>query len=226
MSRRDGVLALGYYVYLMMITFLFGYIMFRTMLLYEASKYIPNDQLLRITVDMLMSLLQLLPLFFILWLRGQPLSSVGFMKRKLIRSIGIGCVAAIPFLVKPIYSLLNGSTSFKLSFWGILIQLFYNLVLIALVEEILFRGYIQSRLLDLVNHKMIALFIGSLMFSILHIPFQMFRHGMGLLEFLAYDWPHLLFAGFMHLFFAFIYSLTKNIAAPTVVHGLLDFFGR
>lgn len=54
-NKKDGIILILYYVYLMTCTYLFGLMMFSTNLLYETSKYINNISLLRIILSVPMS---------------------------------------------------------------------------------------------------------------------------------------------------------------------------
>ena len=52
----------------------------------------------------------------------------------------------------------------------------YYLFYISLIEEILFRGFIQNYLFGLKCNKYLVFLIGALMFSIMHLPFQMYKN--------------------------------------------------
>lgn len=224
MSRRDGTLAIGYYVYLTILTTFFGFILYRTTFMHELLKdETASYHGLRIIVSFPMLLLQLVPIFVILRLRGQSLSSIGITKTKLIRSVMIGIIAAIPLSAVPIYAYLIGVARFQQSFGDILLQLAYYLILVAFAEEVMFRGYIQTRVQGLIANKLAAILVVSVMFSILHIPLQIIRFGQNPVDYIAEDWFSLLLKGLMHPVFVFLYSRTDNVIAPTVTHGLFDY---
>ncbi|MGN8771779.1 CPBP family intramembrane glutamic endopeptidase [Paenibacillus barengoltzii] len=225
-NKKDGIILILYYVYLMTCTYLFGLMMFSTNLLYETSKYINNISLLRIILSVPMFVFQLLPIMLILLFRGHSLSTIGITKFKILKSIIIGLIAAVPLNALPIFGYLKGNYTIQLSLGNALLQLIYYIVIIGFAEEVIFRGYLQTRIFTLISNKYLAIFTGSFMFAILHIPFHMVRSEMSLCEFITHDWFDLLLKGLMHLIFVFIYSRTKNIIAPSIAHGLIDFFNN
>ncbi|WP_374043747.1 CPBP family intramembrane glutamic endopeptidase [uncultured Paenibacillus sp.] len=225
-NKKDGIILILYYVYLITCTYLFGLIMFNMNILYATSKYINNISLLMIMLSVPMFVLQLLPIMLILLFRGQSLTTIGITKFKILRSIIIGLIAAVPLNALPIYGYLKGNYAIQLCLGNALLQLIYYIVIIGFAEEIIFRGYLQTRISALISNNYFAIFTGSFMFAILHIPFQMVRSEMSLYEYITHDWFDLLLKGLMHLIFVFIYSRTKNIIAPSIAHGLLDFFNN
>jgi len=112
---------------------------------------------------------------------GEGLKSLGFSKEKLGLQVILGVfVAAITltiFIILPelIFGVRMGYAR-DITFVGVVAQFIYQLLAVALVEEIIFRGHIYKKLLDIKDNKWFAILISSALFGFFHIlnfnPFQ------------------------------------------------------
>lgn len=100
---------------------------------------------------------------------------------------------------------------------------FYYLFYIALLEEIIFRGFLQSYLFGLPINTKIIYIIGAVMFALMHLPFQMFVNNMISLSYVVVAMPQLIFTFVFHLVMCFITYKRKDILIPTALHFALDF---
>lgn len=100
---------------------------------------------------------------------------------------------------------------------------FYYLFYIALLEEIIFRGFLQSYLFGLPVNTKIIYIIGAVMFALMHLPFQMFVNNMISLSYVVVAMPQLIFTFVFHLVMCFITYKRKDILIPTALHFALDF---
>ena len=100
---------------------------------------------------------------------------------------------------------------------------FYYLFYIALLEEIVFRGFLQSYLFGLPVNTKIIYIIGAVMFALMHLPFQMFVNNMISLSYVVVAMPQLIFTFVFHLVMCFITYKRKDILIPTALHFALDF---
>lgn len=100
---------------------------------------------------------------------------------------------------------------------------FYYLFYIALLEEIIFRGFLQSYLFGLPVNTKIIFIIGAVMFALMHLPFQMFVNNMISLSYVVVAMPQLIFTFVFHLVMCFITYKRKDILIPTALHFALDF---
>lgn len=100
---------------------------------------------------------------------------------------------------------------------------FYYLFYIALLEEIVFRGFLQSYLFGLPVNTKIIFIIGAVMFALMHLPFQMFVNNMISLSYVVVAMPQLIFTFVFHLVMCFITYKRKDILIPTALHFALDF---
>ena len=102
----------------------------------------------------------------------------------------------------------------------------HYLFYIAAVEEILFRGFLQNYLFGLRINRIGIYVIGALLFSLMHLPFQVIRAGVSLPYYLmeAGGLSNLLFTFGFHLVMTFIARYRKNLCIPVALHFLTDFF--
>lgn len=99
----------------------------------------------------------------------------------------------------------------------------YYLFYIAMVEEVIFRGFLQNYLFGFrINRKMVYL-LGGIFFAVMHIPFQMYVNDMVSVEYLVAALPQLAFTFVFHLIMSFITYHRKDIMIPIALHFAIDF---
>jgi membrane protease YdiL (CAAX protease family) len=162
--------------------------------------------------------------FIALRIRKQRLSTAGFNLSRLKRSLMVGAVTGVilSLCANIIPTLLSGGqwAGFDSTLWNF----FYMLVIIAFVEELVFRGYIQTRLYGVIKSDIAAVTIGGFLFMGMHIPFQMFNRSDGnLIEFFEANYLWLLTTFVVHLLFNFLYRRYNSMISPTVCHFLVNF---
>jgi membrane protease YdiL (CAAX protease family) len=108
-------------------------------------------------------------------LNQERLSSIGFKKEKISLQIGIGVLLAVSMslvlTVLPIligFKEMVGSTSYTQA-WKFAYQFIYAIIGVALAEELIFRGYIFKKLLEIKNSKWFAIITSSVLFGLFHI---------------------------------------------------------
>jgi membrane protease YdiL (CAAX protease family) len=102
-------------------------------------------------------------------------ADLGFRKEKLLRQIGIGALLAaamsLVFTVLPIalgFKDMVGGTSYKYA-WQFTFEFFYCILGVALAEEIIFRGYIFRKLLEIKSSRWLAILVSSVLFGLFHV---------------------------------------------------------
>ncbi len=146
--------------------------------------------------------------FFLSFLDRTSISELGLSIKNRRKDILTGLLwAVVLYAIGFTVSLLSGSVSiFGIKFdGGVLILTFMLFLCASIVEEVMIRGYIQSRLMTKMN-KFLALVVASVIFSILHIP----NPNIGLFPLI-----NLFLAGVM-LGAAFLY--THNLWFPISLH--------
>lgn len=114
----------------------------------------------------------------------ESLRGFGFTKKELLRQIVIGVLIAgsmsvlltvIPILLG--FKDMVGSTNYT-QFWQFAYQFLYAILGVALAEELIFRGYLFYKLLEVKKSRWFAIIFSSILFGLFHIfsgnPVQMF----------------------------------------------------
>jgi membrane protease YdiL (CAAX protease family) len=158
----------------------------------------------------------------ITWLRKQKISTLGLNFKKAKQSIVLGTILGI--LIVLINNVIPGIISgcHLNQFSQLLYKAFYYFIIIAFVEEITFRGFIQTRIHGLIKNKNMAIIIVALMFSLMHIPFQMAIANTTMLSFVANNAVWLILLFFWHIVFNFLHKKYNCILTNTIFHGFGD----
>ena len=144
--------------------------------------------------------------------------NLGFGKEKLQINLIISLmIVVITFIVIWVFS--------EFTFDKLLKHLLYYLFYIAAIEEILFRGLIQNYLFGFKFNKYVIFIIGALLFSFMHIPFQMFVHNNVSLHYLVEALPNLIETFIAHFIYCFIAYKRKDITISIALHYAYDFLG-
>lgn len=88
------------------------------------------------------------------------------------KSIILGFVLGIFLVVGNIAVGLENGKNFA-PIQTILLNVFYYLFIISLSEEMIFRGFIQSRIFGLVHNNLLTTILVAIMFILSHIPYHM-----------------------------------------------------
>jgi membrane protease YdiL (CAAX protease family) len=132
----------------------------------------------------------------------------------------IGLIIAVGATIIP--ALLSGGRWVGLA--STLWYFFYMLTNIAFVEELLLRGYIQTRLYGAIKSDIAAVIVGGVLFMGMHIPFQLYnRSGGDIVEFFVTNALWLITAFIMHLVLNLLYRKYNSLTAPTICHFVINF---
>ena len=130
---------------------------------------------------------------FIVIIKDKNVINLGFTKEKLKANLMISfAIIAIAFII----SIIVG----KYPILRLVKDSLYYLFYISLLEEILFRGFIQNYLFGLKCNKYLVFLIGALMFSLTHLPFQIYVNNNVSLTYIIKALPQLIFTFIFHLF--------------------------
>ena len=201
-TLRDSIIALLYYVFILIIYYVMGQILFNTGKYYGAVVNI---------------ILIIIPIIIC-----RRLSSLGLCKRNLKVSLIVsGTIGLIFLLVNTIIpSVLMKAKLLSLDL--IFTNIIYYFIIIALSEEVSFRGYIQPRLYPLVKKEWLMIIVGGILFVFMHYPFQMAARGMSFIEYFPQFIANAPFQFLWHLAFTWLYRCFGNIFGSTLLHGLID----
>lgn len=201
-DKTDGIFAILYFILFMAAYYIMGLVLANTGIYLG----IPCNVVLA-----------LLPVVYVL-LRRQPLSSLGLTGGRIRQAILFAGILGLIFFTAG--GILPGITSDARlrSVSSILYNIFYYFIIIGLVEEIAFRGFIQTRIYGLIKNDIAAVLVGAVMFALMHIPFRLAAHQLNFAGFLA-NAPFLIF---WHIFFNFLHRKFNSIYGNTVFHGFMD----
>lgn len=151
-------------------------------------------------------------------IKDRNIYNLGFGKEKLKINLIISLIIVVTtFIVIWVFS--------DLALNDLLKQMLYYLFYIAAIEEILFRGLIQNYLFGFKLNKYVIFMIGALLFSFMHIPFQMFVHNNVSFHYLVDALPNLIETFIHHFVYCFIAYKRKDITIPIALHYAYNFLG-
>ena len=202
-TRKDSFLALGYWALWMAAYYFMGRVMVQTGKYYGEAV---NIALILLTV--------------LLCLR--KVSSAGIARRNLKPSLLLGLAIGTVFLlaVTVIPGIVSGAR--LLPARQVLYNVYYYVIIIALSEEIGFRGYIQPRLYPLFRNEWLTVAAGGILFALMHIPFQMAARGMTLAEYLPRFLGSAPLLLIWHLVYTWLHRRYNNVFGAALLHGLTD----
>jgi len=103
--------------------------------------------------------------------------------------------------------------------WDIIRSILYLLIVVAFVEEIVFRGYMQTRIHGLIKSTFLGVMAVGLIFAVIHFPFHFVLSGLSLGEYSLYFFinslPHFMV---LHALFWFLYRRYNSLIAPIIIH--------
>jgi len=162
-------------------------------------------------INVIIALLQITPLIIITLIRKESFYSLGITKKNVLKSVLIGFISYIiyfafmvmmkqyrfPFPTNSVFSLLA----------------LVNWFLVAFAEEVLFRGYLQTRLMEWLGNQR-GLILTAFVFSLSHLFQRILIMDMNLSG--AIVSCIALFP--VALFFGYLFSKCKNVVATTIFH--------
>ncbi|NLJ41775.1 MAG: CPBP family intramembrane metalloprotease [Clostridiales bacterium] len=148
---------------------------------------------------------------------------MGFNMDQAKKSLVMGMfLFAVTVVLGGIWAVLTGST-IQTDIKVIAMRIIYFQIFIGFYEELVFRGYIGTRLYGYFSNKQISIVITGIMFSLMHVPFHMTVAQMGFIEYILMHWINLVFLVIFHCGFQWLYSKYNSIIAPTILHFIIDF---
>lgn len=161
----------------------------------------------------------LIPTFWLVKkIEKENLASLGLTKKNLLKSIywgiGLGAVFALEGFLTNIFKY-RGLELVSLNYTtlGFIGALGLSLIT-AFSEEIVFRGYIFTRLQRIWENEWLANLVSAFLFTLIHLPISIFVLGYRPMMMLTY-----LFLVFIHGFAsAFVFNQTGNVTSSILLH--------
>ena len=94
--------------------------------------------------------------------------------------------------------------------------------MLGLCEEIVFRGYIGTRLHGLIKNKYVVIILTGLLFVVMHFPYRIIANGKSLIDLTVNSIPWLIDLFTTHLLFTIIYMKTNSLYGCIIPHGISD----
>jgi membrane protease YdiL (CAAX protease family) len=152
----------------------------------------------------------------IVMIKDKSVENLGFTKENIKINLLIAfCIVVLTIIISilisqyPLNRLMKGAL--------------YYLLYISLMEEIIYRGFIQNYLFGLKLNKCWIFVIGALLFSLMHLPFQMYVNNNVSFEYIIDALPQLAFTCVFHLVMCFITYKRKDITIPVALHFATDY---
>ncbi|MEJ2184103.1 MAG: type II CAAX endopeptidase family protein [Nitrospirota bacterium] len=161
-------------------------------------------------------------ILFFIWRNKEPVAAIGWRAHNILREAGLGVLLYIPLFFA---SALLENTLQKAGFsapstplpalvsekgMGEFLLAFVMVVVVAVVEETIFRGYLMLRLKAVTSSVAAAVVLSAFVFSLGH----------------GYEGTaSVVTIGIMGAFLAVVYEWRKSLTAPIVMHFLQDFIG-
>lgn len=152
----------------------------------------------------------------IVTIKDKSVRELGFTKEKLKPNLLIsGAIVVVSIGAAFLYTDKSVNTIAE--------ETLYLLFFIALPEEIIFRGFMQNYLFGVNVNRKIVYIIGAVMFSLMHLPFQMYAKDMVSWSYIVAARPQLIYTFLFHLVMCFITYKRKDILIPTALHFANNF---
>ena len=163
----------------------------------------------------------ILPVLYLLKKEKANLESIGITSKKLFPSIYFSLILGSLFVFLSLVT-----NFFKYGYFNFNANigqdsLFTSLgisFITAISEEIVFRGYIFSRLWTALNNEWKANFITSILWTLIHVPITIFINKLDPLSAVVY----LMLTFIFGIGSAFVYGRSKNVASSVFLHVLWE----
>ena len=205
-GKKDGMFAILLFAIVIIMYALLG-------ILYKNNSFIKDN--IKI-IGCLFNLLLIIITILFVKLRKQGLDTIGLKGRWKLSIILGGLLSLFYFYCNCLDHLINGEK--LISITSILFLVIYFL-LVAVSEELVFRGFIGTRLNGLIKNKYIVIIVTGILFVVMHLPYRMLAYNM-LLSDLNIGWIINLFI--FHFIMSFIYMKTNSIYGSIIPHWISD----
>ena len=176
-NKNDAILAFALYILMSLVLLLIGKIFV------QKNLNLTETDIFKITG--IYSLIFIGLVFMICLVRKQKLFTVGFSMNQAKKSLIIGMVFLM--VTASLFSIWFAITdpTIRTDYKIIAMRSIYFLIFIGFTEELVFRGYIGTRLYGYFANKQNSIAIVGIMFSLMHIPFHMTIAQINFIEYIA-----------------------------------------
>lgn len=151
-------------------------------------------------------------------IKKEHLSSIGLYQGKWKQSCLIGGIlASILFFNNCLSHVFQGANFISLN---AIIELSVYYLLVALCEEIVFRGYINTRLHGLIKNQYLVIIVSGILFVCMHFPYRMIVSGLTLSDLVIHNTGWLLDLFITHIILSLIYLKTNSLYGAILPHWM------
>jgi membrane protease YdiL (CAAX protease family) len=165
--------------------------------------------------QLILALIMLGPAVTAMYFNREGAETVGFTTR----NWGFATIVAITLAVIGFVEV-GSERDWKLVFSTVQVWSFVHYAVVGFAEEVLFRGYLQSRL-ELWMGSIWGWLAASLIMALSHLAQRMVFGEMAFLDALLSSFS----LTSLSLFFGFVYMRTRNILAPGILHTFANWLG-
>ena len=207
-TKKDGICAIALFLIMCILYGLIG--------LLSKYDFIKNNIKL---VGCLFNILIIIITVIFVKINKQKIDSIGIGKGRCKLSIIMGVILGLfYFYCNCISHLIEGSKLVSLN--SIIYSTIY-FFFVALCEEIVFRGYIGTRIYGLIKNKYVSILFVSLLFILMHFPYRMVAGNKSFIDIASnIDWIINLFI--FHIIMNFIYLKTNSLYGAIIPHWISD----
>ena len=151
-------------------------------------------------------------------IKKEKLNSMGISSTNFIKSFNLGIISGITFLILIyLFERKNDINIYSLENYKIFLEYF----IVAVSEEILFRGFLQNKLVKWLGN-MKGVILAALIFSLFHFPQRVLVQGLEYSDAILYC-----FALFpLSLIFGYIMHKSQNIIGISIFHTFINYTNR
>lgn len=209
-NKKDGLKAIILYFLIMLSLFFQGWLY-----TVNVSTFVLNSS------QIWLPLIRLIIFLFFLHCSKEKISSVGINADNIKHSIMLGVIGGgLLLILQTVLFIAQGKA---ISFSSPMLLTWVIFIFAALEEEVLFRGYIQTRMSGLINRQWIVGIINSLLFLTIHYPVRWVVSAAVSFDVLSGVYVISLLA--LHFFCDAVYKRTNCLWGAVVLHIIYNAIG-
>ena len=206
-GKKDAVIALCFFVFMLLSSLVPGIIMRASGVGFQLDHL---SLLIFFAVNLAVALA-------IILIKYKNIASIGLGKKKIGSALRLGfAFSLIPIAISVALGLINGWGANPL---GSVVLILLMFLFYAACEDIIFIGFIQTRLYGLFKTDKVAIFVGGALFTLIHIPIRLVANGFSVVEFMTIP-----FWFFMYVVMVSLFKRHFSLFAVTIFHTSHNFW--
>lgn len=150
--------------------------------------------------------------------RKETVSTVGLYGGKWKQSCLIGLILAfILFFNNCLSHIISGANFIEIND---IIKLVIYFLTVAVCEEVVFRGYIGTRLYGLLKNQYLVIMVTGILFIVMHFPYRMIAYSMTIADLTINNMGWILNLFLTHIVLSLIYVKTNSLYGSIIPHWM------